>query len=450
MFTFRGLISMKKLYRIILCSILLFAATILPGITAALSLSPLLYLAAGALFLFANISPVPFRKLPLRLKAEEGGYCLLASFLLLLVLESAFVIIGAIQWFGWFTSLFWLNFAVVFISELIVFWNGIIRIYVTSSMLGTNWRIIGILCGMIPIANIIVLMHIIRIAASEVSMEENRIIINESRKTLSVCKTKYPILLVHGIFFRDLDRFNYWGRIPAELEKNGAVIFYGNQQSAIGVKDAGKELAQRIQEVLAETGSEKVNIIAHSKGGLDSRYAISCLGMDKYVASLTTINTPHRGCIFAQWLLHHAPEKLTNEIADKYNKAFLKLGDSRTDFLGSVGDLTAESCEAFNNEVIDSPLVYYQSTGSKINTALTSIFPLNFSHLIARYFDGPNDGLVAADAAKWGSRYIYLESSCPDGISHGDVIDLMRHDKPDFDVREFYVQLVSDLRQRGF
>ena len=141
---------------------------------------------------------------------------------------------------------------------------------------------------------------------------------------------------------------------------------------------------------------------------------------------------------------------LTKMIADKYNKAFLKLGDSRTDFLGSVGDLTAESCEAFNNEVIDSPLVYYQSTGSKINTALTSIFPLNFSHLIARYFDGPNDGLVAADAAKWGSRYIYLESSCPDGISHGDVIDLMRHDKPDFDVREFYVQLVSDLRQRGF
>lgn len=40
-----------------------------------------------------------------------------------------------------------------------------------------------------------------------------------------------------------------------------------------------------------ETGCEKVNIIAHSKGGLDSRYAISRLGMDQYTASLTTINS---------------------------------------------------------------------------------------------------------------------------------------------------------------
>ena len=56
-------------------------------------------------------------------------------------------------------------------------------------------------------------------------------------------------------------------------------------------------------QVLAETGAEKVNIIAHSKGGLDSRYAISCLGMDKYVATLTTINTPHYGCDMVDYLL---------------------------------------------------------------------------------------------------------------------------------------------------
>ena len=36
------------------------------------------------------------------------------------------------------------------------------------------------------------------------------------------------------------------------------------------------------------------------------------------------------------------------------------------------------------------------------------------------------------------------------GISHGDVIDLSRKNIPGFDVREFYVQLVKDLKERGF
>ena len=36
------------------------------------------------------------------------------------------------------------------------------------------------------------------------------------------------------------------------------------------------------------------------------------------------------------------------------------------------------------------------------------------------------------------------------GISHGDVIDLNRENFDGFDVREFYVQLVSDLKQKGF
>lgn len=77
--------------------------------------------------------------------------------------------------------------------------------------------------------------------------------------------------MVHGVFFRDFRYLDYWGRIPAELEKNGTVIYYGNHQSAASVADSGAEIAARIKAVLQETGSEKVNIIAHSKGGLDSR-----------------------------------------------------------------------------------------------------------------------------------------------------------------------------------
>lgn len=441
---------MKNIIRTAFISVILFAATILPGITAALNLSPWLYVLAAAVFLAVNIFPALFRKLPAKLKSEQGGVYLLCSFLICLVFESAYCIIAGASWYGMFSESFWRDVLIVFISELIVFWNGIIRVYVTSSMLGTRWRIAGIFCGMIPVVNIIVLLHIIRIAASEVGMEERRIINNEKRKDLAVCSTKYPIILVHGVFFRDLEKFNYWGRIPEELEKNGAKLYYGDQQSALCIEDSAKELAEKIQTVINETGSQKVNIIAHSKGGLDSRYAISCLGMDMYVASLTTINTPHHGCEFAEWLLNKTTESFRNGLAQKYNSAFKLMGDTAPDFLGAVGDLTASKCSSFNNTVPDSPDVYYQSVGSKINKALTSIFPLNFSHIIARYFDGPNDGLVSVDSSKWGRNFTYLESKSPDGVSHADVIDLMRHDKPDLDIREFYVQLVSDLKNKGF
>jgi triacylglycerol lipase len=38
----------------------------------------------------------------------------------------------------------------------------------------------------------------------------------------------------------------------------------------------------------------------------------------------------------------------------------------------------------------------------------------------------------------------------PRGISHADMIDLNRENISGFDVREFYVQLVADLKRRGF
>ena len=67
-----------------------------------------------------------------------------------------------------------------------------------------------------------------------------------------------------------------------------------------------------------------------------------------------------------------------------------------------------------------------------------------------KYFDGPNDGLVAEDSFPWGESFTFLTTKGKRGISHGDMIDLNRENIPDFDVREFYVNLVSGLREKGF
>lgn len=345
-----------------------------------------------------------------------------------------------------FKALLW-----IFIIEFITFWNGIIRTYLFSTQMGIKLRIIGALCGMIPIAHLIVLFKIIKTVDYEIELETKKEEINELRKNEQICRTKYPIVMIHGVFFRDSKKFNYWGRIPEELEKNGARIFYGNHESANSVAKSAEQLTQRIKEILAETGAEKVNIIAHSKGGLDSRYMISKCHMEDYIASLTTINTPHRGCEFAEYLLNEKfPEKTKKAIAFTYNNTLKILGDKEPDFLSAVTDLTKTVCDKFNEEIKDSNKVYYQSVGSILETNKGGRFPLNYSYHIVKEFDGPNDGLVGEKSFEWGEKFTLLKPKGKRGISHGDMIDLNRENIPDFDVREFYVQLTADLKKKGF
>lgn len=352
---------------------------------------------------------------------------------------------------GLFIKMYEIKYIVLIsVFEFFLFWNGIIRVYISSTQIGIKLRVIGILCGMIPVVHLVVLCKIISVVNYEIKLESSKEKLNEQRKKELVCKTKYPIVLVHGVFFRDFKYFNYWGRIPEELEKNGAVIFYGNHESANNVFDSGKQLADRIKAILKETGAEKVNIIAHSKGGLDCRYMIAKCGMENYVASLTTINTPHRGCEFADYLLDKIPQTQKNMIAETYNAALKKLGDKKPDFIAAVTDLTSDSCNKMNDEIKDSENVYYQSVGSRLNIAKGGRFPLNYSYKFVKKFDGPNDGLVGEKSFRWGSSFDFLTTKGIRGISHGDMIDLNRENIRGFDVREYYVQLVKKLKEMGF
>lgn len=403
-------------------------------------------------FIFMNIYPsVHNRKLRKKRWRIEGDGCELLILFLISVtvcgiyqIRKAFVMLPE-QWTSWVISLL-----IYVIVENIIFWNGIIRIFFTSTQLGIKWRLIAVLCGWIPIVHIIVLTIMIQKCIKEVAFENQKFVLNENRRAAKICKTKYPILMVHGVFFRDFRYFNYWGRIPEELEENGAIVFYGEHHSAASVKESGKELACRIQEIRKETGCERVNVIAHSKGGLDMRYAISCCGCASSVASLTTINTPHRGCLFAEYLLTKIPEKTKLAVARSYNAALKRMGDKNPDFIEAVTDLTASACEKLNQDAKDAEGIFYQSVGSKQNNSMSGRFPLNFSYQLVKHFDGPNDGLVSDTSFPWGERNQFLTVNGKRGISHGDMIDLNRENIDEFDVREFYVNLVSDLRERGY
>ena len=144
------------------------------------------------------------------------------------------------------------------------------------------------------------------------------------------------------------------------------------------------------------------------------------------------------------------PEGARQKIAATYNAALKNLGDSNPDFLAAVTDLTASACAERNAVTPDAPGVVYESVMSWCRKARNGKFPPNMTYPIVKHFDGRNDGLVSVESAEWGSRFTLLEPEGKRGISHGDVVDLNRENIRGFDVREFYVNLVAGLKDRGF
>lgn len=325
--------------------------------------------------------------------------------------------------------------------------NGIIRVLTCCYRLNIIKRIIVFMLLPFPVVNIFVLAYMYRIADEEYAYEDTKAGCDEQRAESQICATKYPILLVHGIGFRDRRYFNYWGRIPKELIRNGAEVYYGMQEGCITVETAGEQIKKRILEIENETGCEKVNIIAHSKGGLDARYVISSLGMEDHVASLTTVATPHRGSQVADEA-QKLPDSLYRKVADRMDKGFRKLGDKEPDFYAACHQFTSEYAERFNRENPDSDKVYYQSYTS-VMSGMFSFGILAFTYCILRKY-GKNDGLVTVESSQWGRFRKVFEPVKRRGISHGDTIDLKREDFQGFDPREAYVGIVSELKEMGF
>lgn len=184
-------------------------------------------------------------------------------------------------------------YSLIFVWLFLV--NGSIRILCTCRRLGIIKRLIIYLTLWIPLVNIYFTYYMCRVAKDEYALETFRAFSNKCREESCICATRYPIIMVHGIGFRDLRYFNYWGRMPKVLSCHGASIYYGHQKAWGTIEENAALIKENIEHILKETGAKKVNIIAHSKGGLDSRYMITKLGMKDKIASLTTVSTPHHG-----------------------------------------------------------------------------------------------------------------------------------------------------------
>lgn len=346
---------------------------------------------------------------------------------------------------------FCINLAVCSVIFLGTFlYNGTLRILCTCRRLGILKRFLIIINIWVPIVNLFLIHYLCKKAKEEYSQECCRFDLKCCRSGNNVCSLKYPLIMMHGIGFRDLRYFNYWGRIPKELCKNGAIVYYGHQNAWGTIEENAEALRLKIETVCQETGAAKVNIIAHSKGGLDSRYLINALHMADRIASLTTINTPHYGSELIN-VLNRLPDGIYRLIASWFDRSFTKFGDQKPDCYHSSKQLSPAYCEVFNAKYPDVPGVYYQSYASVMNHFFSDSL-LSIPYLIMKLVTGEkNDGLVTERSARWANFHgTFRNTKHGRGISHGDMIDLKREDYRGFDVIEEYITIVSELKDKGF
>lgn len=209
-----------------------------------------------------------------------------------------------------------------------------------------------------------------------------------------------PVVLVHGLFGFDRigipgARFDYFRGIAKHLGTLGCHAHAVKLPMASSVPARAQELVAAIEAL----PHERIDLIAHSLGGLDARYALAHLGLASRVRSLVTVGTPHRGTPIAD-LLHKGP-------LDWARRLVSVLGMP----IEALEWLSTESLDQFNRDVPDVPGVRYACVVGGMHKEDSVVpLPLVPAHTYLRKVAGINDGLVPVSSQYWGETLAEIEA----------------------------------------
>ena len=256
-------------------------------------------------------------------------------------------------------------------------------------------------------------------------------------------KTQYPIVLVHGMMVKDFRFWRSFRGIADFLKAQGVAVYVTDQDGVGAVATNALQLKEEILSVLQKENCEKVNLIAHSKGGVDCRYMITHLDMAKHVVSLTTLSTPHYGSGLSEKLLK-MPRFMAKSIAFFTDRFYRICGDRQPDILQLGKDLTPEAMEQFNRDTPNIPSVYYQSYSSSITGKNPLVFiPYNISRHCEQ---DSTDGMVSVSSSQWGN----YQGNLGDDLDHYKMVGVYGTKKQLADVGEFYLHIIAQLQAMGF
>src|SRR5471032_2310690 len=141
-------------------------------------------------------------------------------------------------------------------------------------------------------------------------------------------QTKYPIVLVHGLFgFDKLGPVEYFYGIPDALRSGGAQVYVTTISAANSTEVRGEQLLTQVRQILAATGAAKVTLIGHSHGGATARYVASV--RPDLVASVSTVGGVNKGSAVADVLIGAVPN-VTYSVANAVSGLISFLSGSAT------------------------------------------------------------------------------------------------------------------------
>jgi triacylglycerol lipase len=274
----------------------------------------------------------------------------------------------------------------------------------------------------------------------------------------------YPIVLAHGVCRFDvlwnralrvddsddprIDNLHYFKGVRTMLKARGYSVYHSRVGWASDVNTRANELKENLRRILNETGAKKLNIIAHSMGGLDARHMLfndrNDGGIHKSVASLITISTPHEGSPFADWGLARFPA---------LPETFRRIGLD----LNGLKDLRTDVCTNFNNDPLvkafelecESAIQFRTYAGMQTFWGVFSILKGAFK--IIQQKEGENDGLVSVCSARWRDRYFQEAINQTDHLNElgwWDPDQLFAHESPHAlrtRIHAFYARIASQL-----
>jgi pimeloyl-ACP methyl ester carboxylesterase len=144
-----------------------------------------------------------------------------------------------------------------------------------------------------------------------------------------------PVILIHG-YRQDESVWDTWKQL---LEDDSvsylSVTFHQSDDDCGSAADHSMELNNIVLDVLRQTGHDQVNIVGHSKGGLDARLYLQ--GGTDNVANLIMIGTPNAGSPLAD--IYNDTECLPAALDLKPSSAATKaLQNVNTDYYTIAGD----------------------------------------------------------------------------------------------------------------
>lgn len=244
-----------------------------------------------------------------------------------------------------------------------------------------------------------------------------------AQANVDYAKTRYPIVLVHGLFgFDSFLGVDYFYGIPDALSQQGARVFVAQVSAANSTEVRGEQLLAQVKNIMAMTGASKVNLIGHSHGGPTIRYVAGVA--PQLVASVTSVGGVNQGSRVADILRNVAPAGTFSEaVVNSVTAAFvglINLGSGGTTLpqmpTSALNSLTTAGSLDFNrrfpqaltNDCGSGPELvngvrYFSWTGI---LPLTNVLDISDGVLgiMSLVTYGANDGLVSACSSRLGKH----------------------------------------------